>query len=401
MKDGKSRSEPRHLPEIPGFDMLRCVGRGGFGRVYLATNQTTGMLRAVKVIPLQHTGRVDPAGREVASLTRLEANIERRHPNLVTVDHVSRTDEYLYYVMDPADDVSGDVASADEGYRPATLRSLLERGPLRPPQCERFARELLSGLASLHEVGMVHRDVKPANCLLVGGVLKLADFGLLTEAGPQVSRAGTETYMPPDGHMDTRADVYAAGLVMYEMITGLPAECFPHLGERAEDLSANAEMRKLVRVILQACQQDPKLRYRDASAMLNAMDTSPRDGGLRGLSSLHRTAAAAVVIAVALVLGVFAWQKWSPVETTPALPERVNVNFITEKPYFDAEIYLNGHCQLKPDGTSYKTPCTIGDLAACEHEVEFHLEGQKPLDAGSINFARTRHVVGTWSEQPR
>ncbi|MGD0383072.1 MAG: protein kinase, partial [Thermoguttaceae bacterium] len=210
-------------PQVPDYDLIRPIGEGGFGRVWLAANQTTGRLRAVKLIPLRRSGTTDAAGREIVSLTRLEANLGHRHQNLLNIHHVGKTADYLFYVMDLADDVSGSPAWNDPNYQPATLRKRLESGPLDPEECFSCARQLLAGLASLHEAGMVHRDVKPANCLFVAGELKLADFSLLTEASPLVSRAGTEKYMPPDGHMDVRADVYAAGLVIYEMVTGLPA----------------------------------------------------------------------------------------------------------------------------------------------------------------------------------
>ena len=96
-----------NVPDIPGFDLIRPIGRGGFGQVWLATNQATGALRAVKVIPLRRSDGRDPAGREITSIARLEANLRRRHRNLTTIHHVGKTDEHLYYVMDPADDISG------------------------------------------------------------------------------------------------------------------------------------------------------------------------------------------------------------------------------------------------------------------------------------------------------
>ena len=163
--------------------------------------------------------------------------------------------------MDLADDLTGTPGSADPGYRPATLQSRLQAGPLPPEECRRRARELLAGLAALHDAGMVHRDVKPANCLFVGGELRLADFGLLTEADRQMSRVGTESYMPPDGRMDARADVYAAGLTVYEMITGLPTTCFPSLGDHAERFAGDPLLQRLNRLVLRACQTAPDARY--------------------------------------------------------------------------------------------------------------------------------------------
>ena len=237
--------------------MLRPIGRGGFGEVWLATNRTTGHLRAVKVIPLARSGATDPAGREITSITRLEANLRTKHENLLDIHHVGKTAEHLFYVMTPADDVSGVAASTESGYRPASLAQRLESSPLEPEECRRYAQELLAGLEHLHQAGMVHRDVKPANCLFVDGRLKLGDFGLLTEAHPLVSRVGTQTYMPPDGRMDTRADVYAAGLVIYEMISGMPADRFPRLGERAAEIARDGTLARLNRLALTPVSESP------------------------------------------------------------------------------------------------------------------------------------------------
>ena len=246
-------------PWIPDFTLIRPIGEGGFGRVWAAANETTGRLRAVKLIPLRHGGRADRAGREIASITRLERDVALDHPNLAAIDHVGSTDEYLFYVMDPADDdgpphtdgppcTDGPRRPDDPDYRPATLRNKLARGPLPPDECLADAAAMLAGLAALHSHGMVHRDVKPANCLYFDRRLKLADFGLLTAADTAVSRLGTEAYMPPDGRMDTRADVYAAGLVIYEMLTGRPPEVLsptgsPGTGDRRRSDAHRAQSR--------------------------------------------------------------------------------------------------------------------------------------------------------------
>jgi serine/threonine-protein kinase len=253
---------------VPDFDFVRPIGEGGFGQVWLAINRTTNQPRAVKVIPRVSLGSRDPAGREIASLVRLEANRRCRHPNLLAIHHVGETAEHLFYVMDLADDLSGQADPTGSGYRPATLENRLAAGPLKADECGCFARQLLAALACLHEAGMVHRDVKPANCLVLGGELKLGDFGLLTAAGPAVSRLGTLRYMPPDGCMDARADVYAAGLVIYEMLTALPAERFPSLGDRAPQIVADRRLARLNRLALRACDPNPSRRFRHAQEML-------------------------------------------------------------------------------------------------------------------------------------
>ena len=98
--------ERQDCPAVPDFDLIRPIGRGGFGQVWLARNHTTGHLRAVKVIPFHTPGATDPAGREIMSLSRLETNVGRHHPNLLTIHHVGKTADHLFYVMDLADDAS-------------------------------------------------------------------------------------------------------------------------------------------------------------------------------------------------------------------------------------------------------------------------------------------------------
>jgi eukaryotic-like serine/threonine-protein kinase len=373
-------------PEVPDLDLLRCVGRGGFGEVWLAVNRTTGRLRAVKLIALHGGAATDLAGREIVSLKYLESQVGMQHPNLLGIHHVGKTATHLFYIMDPADDASGQAASSDPGYRPATLAQRLEAGPLPAAECLCCTRQLLSGLAQLHAAGRVHRDVKPANCLFVSGQLKLADFGLLTAANPLVSRVGTLKYMPPDGRMDARADVYAAGMVVYEMLTGLPVESFPRLGDRARAIAETPMLCGLNRLLLHACQNDAHLRYRDASEMLAALDApdpkmSARHARRRRV--IFATSVAAILAVVALMLTFWLGR-----------PPQVNVNFVTQP--FEATIEVDGKLLLQPDGRPYATPCTAAGLTAGSHHTVFKHAGLRDLDAGEINFATVREVTARW-----
>jgi eukaryotic-like serine/threonine-protein kinase len=363
-------------PQVPDFDLVRPLGEGGFGQVWLAINRTTGQPRAVKIIPRARAGNGDPAGREIASLIRLEANSRCRHPNLLVIHHVGETAEHVFYVMDLADDLSGALSPTDSGYRPATLESRLATGPLEPDECQRCAEQLLAALACLHRSGMVHRDVKPANCLFLGGELKLGDFGLLTSAGAAVSRIGTLRYMPPDGRMDARADVYAAGLVIYEMLSGLRAERFPSLGQRAGAVAEDRRLAKLNRLVLRACDPDPNRRYSDAREMLAAL-TGPE---ARPARRRLRWFAPAAIVGAAIAMAVF----W------PHRTEPVDVNFVT-KP-FEATIHIDGQLLHAADGAAYRTPCTVPGLSAGPHRVVFEWDDGSRADAGTIDFGTHRQV---------
>jgi len=377
------------LPQVPDFDLVRQIGEGGFGEVWLAVNRTTGHARAVKVIALGRSQTRDPAGREIGAVTQLESRLQGEHPNLLEILHVGRTDSHLFYVMELADDDSGQPGDAPEHYRSATLEGRLARGPCEPDECLGLARQLLEGLAGLHAAGMVHRDVKPSNCLFVRGVLKLADFGLLTLADPSVSRLGTQRYMPPDGVMDTRADVYAAGLVLYEMLTGLPAECFPSLGARARQIADSPLLERLNHLVLRACERDPQKRFCHAREMLAALcacDSPAPPRRVRRRWLLAAFGALAVAAAAAFAL-------W------PRGPAVVEVNFITH-PY-EAVVLLDGQPVLAEDGRAWRTPCSVPDLPARACHVAFRLEGRDDLDVGEIDFRRVREVEARWQESTK
>ena len=396
-------------PSIPDLDLVRRIGRGGFGEVWLGINRATGGLKAVKVVPLARGGRkVDPAGREVVSLAQFESQQIGRHPNLLDVQHVGRTDDVLFMLMDPADDVSGKPATNDAVYRPATLELRLEQGPLAADECLRCARQLVAGLAHLHAAGMVHRDVKPSNCLFVNHELKLADFGLLSPAVPQLSRLGTVRYMPPDGRMDLRADVYAAGLVIYEMLTGLPAEAFPRLGERAREIAADPRLAQLNRVALAAASRDHHARPAHAGELLAAVDTaaaaSPRAAG-----RFRRRAVAAAVLVAAVVpatLAISLLLASLSMSTTPARRDRppevtaavvpataAVVNFITEP--LGAAVLIDGTPYRDADGATSTTPVTL-PVPAGGHRVTFQHPERGTLDAGRVNFDTIREVIARW-----
>jgi serine/threonine protein kinase len=375
-------------PDIPDFNLIRRIGAGSFSEVWLARNRATGALRALKLIPLRRAGQADPAGREIASLIRFEANVHVRHPNLLAVHHVGRTADHLFFVMDPADDASGRPASDEAGYQPATLDRRLAEGPLPADECLRCARQLLEGLACLHDSGMIHRDVKPANCLFIGGSVKLADFGLLTEAGRQISCLGTLTYMPPDGRMDARADVYAAGLVLYEMITGEPADRFPRLGREARRVAESPILAGLNRVALEAGDPDPERRFRDARQMCEAVAAVEREAASPAGPSRRPPRRAILAAGAAVLLAGGTWALW------PVRPPRVDVNFITEP--FEATIHLDGRQLVQPGGAPYRTPCTVPQLDARVCRVTFKREGRPDLDAGELDFARVREIRARW-----
>ena len=224
--------------------------------------------------------------------------------------------------------------------------------------------------------------------------MKLADFGLLTEADSHASRIGTQAYMPPDGRMDARADVYAAGLVMYEMFTGYPVERFPQLGDRADFVASDPVSCSLLQVFLDACHPCPEDRYADASAMLAALETSRTPKAHRAPPWIFL----AVAVAVLFIAALFVW-KWEQPPGTPHAPPGANaalvhVNFVTDP--FGATVLLNGEVVVDDDGNPVTTPCTIESLEARPYVVTFRHPDLPDMER-TIDFSQQRQIVESWS----
>src|SRR5580698_11000380 len=208
-------SEGRFLPGrllIGRYRIIALLGKGGMGEVYRADDLTLGQSVAMKFLP-------DEAARDQALVERFrnEVRIARRvsHPNVCRVYDVGEVDGQTFFTMEYVDGED--------------LASLLRRiGRLPPDKALDIARHLCAGLAAAHSKGVLHRDLKPANIMLDGrGQVVITDFGLAGVAddirGPEV-RSGTPAYMSPEQlsgkEVTMRSDIYALGLVLYEVFTG-------------------------------------------------------------------------------------------------------------------------------------------------------------------------------------
>jgi len=263
---------------IPDHELLHCVGVGGYGEVWLA-RAVTGVFRAVKFVRGQPGDR--RFQREFEGLKKFEP-ISRAHAGLVDVLHAGRNDAggYFYYVMELADDSSPDsgVRNAESdapspsrvphSYHPRTLDGEVHRREhWTLDECVRCGIALADALDFLHGQGLVHRDIKPSNIVFIGGAPKLADIGLVTDAGEARTRMGTEGYLAPEGMGTVQADIFSLGRVLYAIATGLDWRRFPEWPSLDVTPADSRRWLRLHETICQACEQDPRRRYASAREM--------------------------------------------------------------------------------------------------------------------------------------
>ena len=219
-------------PEVPDHEILRLIGTGSYGEVWLARS-ATGAYRAVKVVWREDFDDERTFTRELEGILSYEP-IARGIPGLVHILHVGQKggeSPYYYYVMELADDAYTGIHIEPDDYVPRTLQSDMQLYGMHPMPLDyvlEVGSQLAHALAGLHAEDLTHRDIKPANVVFVNSRAKLADVGFVAR-GNKRSYVGTEGYIPPDGPGTPRADVYALAKVLYEMSTGKDRLDFPEL----------------------------------------------------------------------------------------------------------------------------------------------------------------------------
>ena len=252
--------------------MIRPIGTGGSGQVWLARN-ALGTYRAVKVVLERNFASRLPFNGEFDGVRKFEP-ISRSHDGLVDILQVGggAGTGFFYCVMELADDVRTGQTIDPEKYIPRTLaRDLAGRPRLPIGECIRLGATIASALGFMHRHGLIHRDITPANIIFVNGFPKLADAGLVEEMFQAGSFVGTEGYIAPEGPRTARADVYSLGKVLYEISTGLDRTDYPVLPAQLDHSREGRDLIRFNKIVLKACRHNPLKRYRSADEMLTAL----------------------------------------------------------------------------------------------------------------------------------
>ena len=260
---------------IPDHTLVRRIGSGAYGDVWLA-RAIIGTYHAAKIVHRRNFASAGPFEREFNGLKKFTP-ISMGHPGLVKVLHVGRNEkaEYLYCVMELADDEVSGQSIDPETYSPKTLaKELKKSNGLPPAECVRICLQLADALAYLHDQGLIHRDIKASNVIFAQGLPKLADIGLVTKAATKsgdVSYLGTEGYIPPEGPGTPLADIYSFGKLMYEVATGLEVSRFPEPATGLARAEPDPLLIALNQIMLTACAPAPHKRYQSAHQLRTAL----------------------------------------------------------------------------------------------------------------------------------
>ncbi|TAJ03452.1 MAG: serine/threonine protein kinase [Planctomycetota bacterium] len=301
---------------IPGYEVLALIGEGGMGAVYRARQTKLDRTVALKLLSPELTR--DAAVRERFA-REAQALAKLAHPHIVGVH------DYGEVELEPGTTLCYLAMELVEG---ANLRDVLREGKLAPAQALALVPPLCAALQYAHDRGIVHRDIKPENILLdAHAAPKIADFGLaklaefdagLTSTGALL---GTPKYMAPEqiehpARVDHRADIYALGVVLYEMLTGeLPLGRF-EVPSRKVHVDVHLD-----EVVLKALEKAPERRYQQASEMKQRVeevgDAAPAAPTRQGYVQFTWTRGTGTAAVCLLCWSIFSLLPWTSIYAYP------------------------------------------------------------------------------------
>ena len=312
------------------YEIVGKLGQGGMGEVYAARDTRLDRSVAIKVVSEGFARRFEREGRALAAIN---------HPNICAIYDVGPN----YLVMELVDG--------------QTLRQVLQAGPLPIADAVRYGRQIADALAAAHARGIVHRDLKPGNIMVAIGAIKVLDFGIATHWQPAEPQAetvsmgtapgitlegqtvGTPQYMSPEQAegkpVDARSDVFAFGIVLYEMVCGQrPFRGSTTLAMLAATLQATPEPPRRLRhdvptplekVILRCLEKSPDARFSSGEELRDAFRALDQRAASSKVA-VPRVALIAALLVVVVAGAVWMWQSYQTdqrarwVETT-AVPE--------------------------------------------------------------------------------
>ena len=276
---------------VDGYEIVRQIGVGGFGTVWLCRVKSIGGFRALKHVTAADTEILE---KERHALVRYrQAASQLRSPHLMPIEHVNSNETGLFYVMPLADGIGAE-DPAETAWRPLTLAALVDARRhegtwFGATEITAIVSPLLEGLQTLMEAGLVHRDCKPDNILFLDGQPCLADISLLGEDDHLVSRRGTPGYSAPSWYVDAggHGDAYGIAATLYTLLTGnapdkmgRPHFRWPPQGESSLSVAEHREWLRLHRIILRATEERPTNRFLHYNAFKEALGGDCEDGAI-------------------------------------------------------------------------------------------------------------------------